>query len=287
MKIVFFGSSGYVLPVIEKLKRNFEIELVVTTEKADGVVPKFCNEHSLPYLSVQSLSDQNTKYKILNTKSELGVLADFGLIVPNEVLNKFVKGILNIHPSLLPKYRGPTPVQTAILNNEKETGVSIIKLDNEIDHGPILAQVREEIKQNDTAQSLYERLFEIGGNLICQNIKHYIKGKLKLTEQGHEKATFTKIFTRQDGYIDLSSLEIGNWKLEIERKIRAFFPWPGVWTRSMINARPGRNRRGKLSIIKFLPQKKLQVEGKKPVSYKDFINGYPNLDKRILSILNK
>ncbi len=282
MKIVFFGSSGYVLPVIEKLKKDFEIELVVTTEKEDGAVTKYSIEHEIPYVSVSSLSDQDTRYKILNTKSELAVLADFGLIIPETILHKFKYGILNIHPSLLPKYRGSTPVQNAILNNEKETGISIIKLDGKVDHGPILLQVKEEIKSSDTAQSLYERLFEMGSDLLYQNIKQYIKGELKLIGQDHKKATFTKILIRNDGYFELSnppSLE------KLDLMIRAYFPWPSAWTRSMINARPERGRRGKSSIIKFLPQKKLQVEGKKPVSYKDFINGYPNLDKQLLSLL--
>lgn len=275
MKVVFFGSSNYVLPVIEMLKKNFEIELVITTEKElkDPIVA-YCKKNQLSYLSTNNLSGQDTKYKILNTKSELAVLADFGLILPNEVLNKFVKGILNIHPSLLPRYRGPTPVQSAILNNEKETGVSIIKLDNKVDHGPIIAQVKEEIESNDTAQSLYERLFQIGSDLLYQNIKQYINNKLKLIKQNDEKATFTKLLIKNDGFFNLNnppSLE------ELDLIIRAYFPWPSAWTRSMIN--------DKSLTIKFLPEKKLQVEGKKPVSYKDFINGYPNLDKRLLAFL--
>jgi len=275
MKIVFFGSSNYILPVIEKLKKDFEIELVVTTEKENGAVPKYSIKHEIPYVSVSSLSDQNTRYKILNTESQIAILADFGLIIPNEILNKFANGILNIHPSFLPKYRGPTPVQSAILNNEKETGVSIIKLDDKVDHGPIVAQAKEVIKNNDTAQSLYERLFQIGSNLIYQNIQQYIKGGLELTEQDHKNATFTKLLARADGYFDINnspSLE------KLDLMIRAYYPWPSAWTKwQMAN--------GKWQILKFLPQKKLQVEGKKPVSYKDFINGYPNLDKQLLSLL--
>ncbi len=275
MKIVFFGSSGYVLPIIEELKKNFEIELIITTEKElEDPIIAYCKKNQLPYLSTKNLSDQDTKYKILNTKSELAVLADFGLILPDVILNKFAKGILNIHPSLLPKYRGPTPVQNAILNNEKETGVSIIKLDDKVDHGPILAQVKEEIKSSDTAQSLYKRLFQIGSDLLYQNIKQYINNELKLIEQNDEKATFTKLLIKNDGYFNLNnapSLE----KLVLMTK--AYFPWPSVWTRLTIN--------GKSSIIKFLPEKKLQVEGKKPVGYKDFINGYTE-GKQILGELN-
>ncbi|MCL6096308.1 MAG: methionyl-tRNA formyltransferase [Patescibacteria group bacterium] len=274
MKLVFFGSSGYVISVIEKLKQDFEIELVVTTDKTDGPVPKFCVEKKLPYISVTSLSEPNTKYKILNTKSELAVLADFGLILPSDILNKFKYGILNIHPSLLPKYRGPTPVQSAILNNEKETGVSIIKLDEKMDHGDILAQAKEKIRNDDTAQSLYKRLFEIGGNLLYQNIKQYIRGELKLTEQNHKNATFTKILTRSDGYFDLDNPPSPE---KLDLMVKAYYPWPGAYTKFRIQNSEFR--------IKFLPEKKLQVEGKRPVSYKDFINGYPNLDKRLLVLL--
>jgi methionyl-tRNA formyltransferase len=274
MKIVFFGSSGYVLPIIEQLRKVFEIELVITTEKENGLVSKFCNEKSLTYISIQSLSDQDTKYKILNTKSQLAILADFGLIIPDAILNKFKYGILNIRPSLLPKYRGASPVQAAILNNEQETGVSVIKLDNKTDHGPLLIQVKEKIKASDTAQSLYERLFTIGSSLLYQNIQQYIKGQLKLIEQNHENATFTKLLSKTDGYFDISNPpSLKNLAL----MIRAYYPWPGVWTKTIIN--------GKSSIIKFLPQQRLQVEGKKPVSFKDFLNGYSNLDKNLLKLL--
>ena len=256
---MFFGSSGYILPVVERLSKDFEIELVITTEKENGLIPKFCNEESLTYVSVQSLSDQETKDKILNTQSQLAVLADFGLIIPNAILQKFKYGILNIHPSLLPKYRGASPVQAAILNNEKETGISIIKLDNKTDHGPLLTQVKEKIRTTDTAQSLYERLFAIGTILLNQNIQQYIKGQLKLTEQNHENATFTKLLSKMDGYFNLSNPPSMK---TLDLMIRAYYPWPGAWTKTMINGKP--------SIIKFLPRQKLQVEGKKPVSFRDF-----------------
>ncbi len=274
MKIVFFGSSAYAVPVIEELKKDFVIELVVTTEKENGAVPKFCVEHKLSYVSISSF-DKNHKSLILNLKSDIAVLADFGLIIPETILNKFKYGILNIHPSLLPKYRGPTPVQTAILNNEKETGVSVIKLDEKVDHGDILAQAKEEVRNDDTAQSLYKRLFEIGSDLLYQNIKQYIKGELKLTGQNHQEATFTKMLAKNDGYFDLDTPPSPE---KLDLMTRAYYPWPGAWIKAMINH--------KSSMIKFLPQKKLQVEGKKPVSYKDFINGYPNLDKKLLSLLN-
>ncbi len=246
MKIVFFGSGKFTKLLIEVLKKNFD--LILTLTPAD-------------------FKKTDIETQIKNTRPEVGVLANFGLVIPPQILALFPKGILNIHPSLLPKYRGPTPVQMAILNNEKKTGVTIIKLDEKIDHGPILTQVEEKILATDTAESLYERLFKKGSHLLPQTINQYInpdligiKEEIKPSEQDDSKATFTKSLTRQDGYINFNNPPPPE---KFEQMIRAYYPWPGVWTRLS------------KKIIKFLPAKKIQVEGKKPMSYKDFLNGYP------------
>ena len=275
-KITFFGGSSYVIPIIDAIKQD--LSLIVTTEKAPNEpVISFCKTNKLPYLSISSFED-NHKSLILNLKSPLAVVADFGLMIPKNLLDHFEHGVLNIHPSLLPKYRGPTPVQTTILNGDKITGVSIIKLDNKIDHGPILNQEKEEIQNDDTSESLYLKLFKIGANLLPKTISDYLDEKIELVEQDDSKATYTKALKREDGYINLSSLGIRNLKLEIARKIRAYYPWPGAWTKWQI-------ANGKWQIVKFLPEQKIQVEGKKPVSYKDFINGYPKIGKEILNKL--
>jgi methionyl-tRNA formyltransferase len=275
LKIVFFGSFDHIIPVIEVLKKNFDLSLVVTTEKTNGAVPTFCNRNKIPFISVLNLKDENLKSKILNLKSQIAVVAYFGLIIPGEILSAYPKGIINIHPSLLPKYRGPSPVQAAILNGEKITGVSIMKIDSEVDHGPILGQEKEDILPTDTAQTLYKRLFSKGAQLLLKTIGLYITRGLKPVAQNHSKATYSKTLTRQDGFIDLTSpsLKIENLKL----KIRAYYPWPGVWTKTKLN--------GKEKIIKLLPDQMIQVEGKKPMSYKDFLNGYLEA-KEILDRIN-
>jgi methionyl-tRNA formyltransferase len=275
MKIVFFGSSGYVIPVIEILRKNFDL-LVVTTEKSDGAVPSFCKQNKINFLSVSTLKDLNAKSLIFNTKATVAVVADFGLIIPKEILNAFSKGIINIHPSLLPKYRGPSPVQAAILNGEKITGVSIMKVDDKIDHGSILGFEKEEILDSDTADSLYGRLFAKGAILLLKLLNSYIKGDLKLIAQNHGNATYTKMLKREDGFVDLSKLKIKNEKLKIARMVRAYFPWPGVWFKTKLN--------NVEKIIKLLPENKIQVEGKKPMSYKDFLNGYPEAREIIQKI---
>jgi methionyl-tRNA formyltransferase len=280
MNVVFFGSSNYVIPIIEVLRKNFDLKLVLTTESLKGnsasqgetlqgcPVIKHCIENKIQYLCVSTLSDSNLKSSILNLKSPVAVLADFGLIIPQEILNAFPKGIINIHPSLLPKYRGPSPVQAAILNGEKITGVSIMRVDGKIDHGPILGFEKEEILDSDTADSLYKRLFEKGAILLIKVLNSYLKDDLKLIAQDHTKATFTKPLIRQDGFVALPAEALAKeGKLEISRKIRAYSPWPGVWLKTKLN--------GNEKIIKLLPENKIQVEGKKPMSYKDFLNGYP------------
>lgn len=305
IKTVFFGNGNYVIPILQTLKKNFEVALVLTTEKSpilasqgetlqNSPIIKFCKENKISFLSVRKLNN-STISAIKQSDAEIGILANFGFIIPRDILNIFPNGIINVHPSLLPKYRGPSPVQFAILKGEEKTGVTIIKLDEEVDHGPILAQIEEPIKPSDTAETLYKRLFEKGAKLLPQNINNYIKGDIKLSEQDHSKATFTKTLSRKDGYIDLSSLEIrhglGNWKLEIARRIRAFYPWPGVWFRANLG-QTTENRQQKT--VKLLPNNLttqrpndpflIQVEGKKPMSYKDFINGYAE-GKRIIDAI--
>ncbi len=277
MSVVFFGSSKFVIPILEVLRKNFDLKLVLTTEKnLTGAVPAFCIKHKIPYLSVSNLSDHNTKYLILNTESPVAILADFGLIIPKEILNAFPKGIINIHPSLLPKHRGSTPVQTAILNGDKITGVSIIKLDKEVDHGPILAQEKEKILDTDTADILYKRLFEKGANLLLKILNSYLKDELKPIAQNHKKATFTSRLTRESGFVDIKNPPSPE---KLQQMIKAYFPWPGVWTKTKLN--------GVEKIIKFLPDQKIQVEGKKPMSYKDFINGYPEIKQQLEKLLGQ
>ena len=276
MKVIFFGSSKFVIPIIEVIRKNFDLGLVLTTEKnPTDPVPSYCTKNKIQYLSVSNLSDPNLKSLILNLKSPIAVLADFGLIIPEDILNAFPKGIINIHPSLLPKYRGPTPVQSAILNGEKTTGVTIIKLDEEIDHGPILFQTKAGISPNDTSESIYERLFKMSSSSAVSTIELYLKGKIKPQEQDHKKATLTHHLARLDGYVDLNKPPS---RAKLEKMIKAYFPWPGTWTKLRIANRELR--------IKFLPDKKIQVEGKKPMSYKDFVNGYPNTAKNLKFIIH-
>lgn len=264
---VFFGASKFVLPILSFLQENYDLNLVITTEeKPTDAVPAYCRKHNMPFVSVSSLSELNgLKDQLASYNCQFAMLAYFGVIVPQSIINIFPKGIVNVHPSRLPQYRGPTPVQTALLLGDIRTGVSIMLLDKDVDHGPVLAQEEEEIYATDTAVSLYERLFPKGVALLEAVLPAYLSGELQPEKQNHDKATFTKTLTRYSGFIDTTkpiSPAI------LDRMIRAYFPWPGAWTKWQAN--------GKEKIVKFLPGKIIQVEGKKPMSYKDFLNGYPD-----------
>ncbi len=272
--VVFFGSSHFVIPIIESLRKKFDLSLVVTTEKYEhNAVPFYCTQNNIEYISVSNLSDKTIRYTLYAIRCDVAVLAYFGLILPQNILDIFPKGIINVHPSLLPKYRGSTPGQAAILNGDTTTGVTIIKLDKNVDHGPILVQKEEKILPSDTSETLYTRLFGIGAQLLEENLPQYIEGKLQLQEQDHTNATYTDHLTRQSGYFDINNPPSSD---KLESMIRAYYPWPGVWATIRVKNKDLR--------IKILPEKKLQVEGKKPVNYKDFFNGYPEA-KQILGKL--
>lgn len=265
LRVVFFGASRFVIPILEVLRKNYNLSLVFTTERTGSdPVSKYCKNHAIPCMAIAQFNNETIE-QLRRRSAPLAVLSYFGLILPKRVLSVFELGIINIHPSLLSKYRGPTPVQTAILNGDKKTGVTIIKLDEKVDHGPILTQVEEEILPFDTAETLYERLFKIGAKMLSQTINKYIKRQIKVTSQDHSKATFTKPLTRQDGYFDISSPPSPQL---LDRMIKAYYPWPGAWSKFKL-------QNSNFKIVKFLPEQKIQVEGGKPMSLKDFLNGYP------------
>ncbi len=235
----------------------------------------YCQQHAIPFISVTTLGQLKAiSLQLSAINAPVAVLAYFGLIVTQSTLDIFPKGVINIHPSLLPLYRGTTPGQTALVLGEVRTGVSLMLLDKEVDHGPILAQEKEDILTTDTSVTLYKRLFAKGVQLLKIALPGYLKGELTPVAQNHSQATFTKPLTRESGFIDASkpvSPEI------LDRLIRAYYPWPGVWTHARIKNKEVR--------IKLLPHQYVQVEGKSPVSYEDFMHGYSE-GKKILKNLN-
>jgi methionyl-tRNA formyltransferase len=272
-RIIFFGSGYYVIPIVEKLLKH-NLLFVVTTE-IEGDFVNYLSSNKIPFIQSKLKAPEDIS-KITELAPTLGILASYGAFIPQEVIDLFPLGIFNIHPSLLPRYKGPSPIQYTILNGEKEGGVTIIKLDDEIDHGPILAQNSALLDGSETLQSLTEKLFRVGSEMI-EEIVQKIENGLIIEGKGqiHKDEVFTQKIKKSDGLIDLKS--IPNTE-DLDRKIRAFFPWPGIY----LNVSLG----GKTKILKLFPQGKVQVEGKLPMSYKDFINGYGKEADEILKQLS-
>ena len=280
MKIVFFGTPDYVLPILTSLHKKFvsgpgvsPIAAVVTqSPKPTGrkqiltysPVDKWAHEHKIDIFYQSSELIKNS------VKADIGVLTAYGEIIPKIVIDTFPHGILVVHPSLLPKYRGASPIQGAIANGDKQVGVTIIKMDEKMDHGPIVSQFKEETKPDDTTDTLRARLFERSKDVIVEMIEPYLQGKIKPKEQNHDEATYTKIITKQNGFIDLEKTN----PEEAERFIRAMQPWPQAWTligKKRLKVLKAHLENGKLVLDE------VQLEGKNPVSWKEFKMGYPKV----------
>ena len=278
--IIFFGSGDYTIPIVEKLI-NHNLKLVVSIEK-ESKLEKFCESKGIDFIT-DNLKDENTKKRIQNLNPSIAILASYGAYIPKNVINTFKNGIINIHPSLLPKWKGPSPIQYTLLNSDTQTGVTLIKLDNEIDHGPILSQEKFDLKGTETTKELLDILFSQGAEMIKKIIVKLENGEaLNETPQDHSKESWSYKIEKKDGEINLNSiptseLEIKNFKLEIARKVRAFYPWPGVWFVTKLKSKPTR--------IKLLPNNMIQPENKNAMNYKDFINGYGEEGKDLLEKL--
>ncbi len=292
MKVIFFGSSIHSLKIIDALHSLPDISLAGLVSQPDRPVgrkqiltptpvSKYAVKNDIPLLRPGALTDKPWELEnaqelvnfIKKINPEMAVVAYYGQKIPNEVISIPKYGILNIHPSLLPEYPGSSPVAYAIMDGRKETGVTIIKMNEKFDAGEIVVQEKEEIKNTDVPEDLYERLFSRGAELLIKILPDYLKGKIKLKAQGKRTTAYAKRLTREDGKIDW------NWPPErIERFIRAMTPWPGAWTLLRL---PSSGQTMRLKILKAhldngkLVLDQVQLEGKNPVNWQQFQKGYP------------
>src|SRR3989344_6865189 len=282
IKFVFFGTPEFATIILEKLIKS-------------GLKPRAVFRD--PKESVSILIE-----KLKSLKQDLAVIAAYGKILPKEILEIPSYGFINIHPSLLPKYRGASPIQYAILKGDKKTGVTIMKIDEKMDHGPILEKSEIQISKSETYETLSKKLAKLGAELLIKIIPDYVLGKIKPVEQEHKKATYTKIIKKEDGKINWSkSAE------EIERMTRAYYPWPSAYTKLKIKSEKFKivkiieveickennhtigevflTENNRLAIkcgIGSLIIKKLQLEGGKILTAKEFLNGHKDFVSSIL-----
>lgn len=227
--IVFFGTEDFSLGALKALVES-GLNVIAVVTKPDSpqgrghkltppVVKTYAIEHNIRVLQPQKVSEINDEVAKLDNPA--GVLVSYGKIIPQSTLDLFTPGIINVHPSLLPKYRGPSPIETAILNGDEETGVSIMQLSKDMDAGPIYAQRSYEMSEVELAHSLYTELGSIGSKLLIETLPSIFEETLLPLPQDDSKATYCHIIKKSDGVIDWNeSAE------RIEREVRAYQRWP-------------------------------------------------------------
>lgn len=280
--IVFFGTPDIAVFVLEELTQAGIVpSLIVTNPDAPQgrkmiltptPVAQFGEKHGIPVLKPDSLRGTEITETLQHTHAELFIVAAYGKIIPKAILDIPMHGTLNMHPSLLPKLRGASPIRSAILTNEYPTGVSIMMLTEGLDEGPILAQEVIDIPVSEwpiRGRVLDEMLARAGGRLLAKTIPHWIEGSISSQEQNAEGATYCAKITKEMGLIDLTENPLLNL-----RKIRAFDGWPGTYyfhesenKRTRVKICDAEITDNRLIITRVIP------EGKKEMSYTDFLRG--------------
>ena len=302
MKVIFFGSPTFAVAFLNHLVRNEDIDVVaVVTQppKASGrskrpqpsPVNEAASAYEIPVLTPETLKDEAIQKELAGFEADIYVVVAYGLILPKYVLAIPKQGVINVHPSLLPKFRGPIPMPAAILAGDIKTGVTIMKMDAKMDHGPILAQLEFPLKDMDYPE-LEQYVAYKGPELLTQALLFYAERKLTPKEQDHDKATYCKLLDRDSGHIEWSKQTAA----EIERMIRAYRPWPGTWTTwngerlkildGSVSAKPLLKKPGSIfqkdgqTLVACkkgaLVLEELQLAGKKPMQTNIFLNGNKN-----------
>ena len=304
-RIIFIGNPEFSSIVLDKFCENgLEPVLVVTApDKPVGrkmvltspPVKVTAQKYKIPLLQAEKIITTGGDLK--NYNPDLIIVAAFGKILPKEILEIPKYGCLNVHPSLLPKLRGASPIQSAILNGEEKTGVTIILMTEKMDQGPIICSESYQIKPDAIYKDLEKNLAELSAKLLLRYIPKFIQGKTKATPQNETKATYTDVLTKEDGAID--------WRkaaTHIERQVRAYNPWPGAFCQFQ---ETGKSKKMKVLKSNILVQTKhgpfgpvgktflapddkiavqtgkdfliitmLQPEGRKPMSSAEFLRGH-------------
>jgi methionyl-tRNA formyltransferase len=235
VRTIFMGTPQFAVTILESLLRSSYQVLAVYTQPEKAAdrgrlvvfppVKKLALEQQIPVVQPESFESSEVVDKLASFQPELIVVTAFGSILPPEVLSLPKFACVNVHPSLLPRHRGPSPVANAILCGDELTGVTIMLMDSGLDTGPILAQERVGISCMETTGSLGAKLADVGARLLLQTLPRWLEGELKPQAQDGSQATYSKLITSKDAEIDwhLSALEL--WRM-----VRAYNPWPGCHT---------------------------------------------------------
>lgn len=300
-KVIFMGTPAFALPCMERLLQgSYSIEAVYTQpdrpsgrgrKLSPSPVKELALSKGLPIFQPESLKTAEAEQQFAGFGADVAVVAAYGKLIPAPILALPKCGCVNLHPSLLPEYRGPSPVASSILAGDSDTGVTVMLLDEGMDSGPVLAQRREPVTDHDTTGSLTARLGEKGADLLAEVLPLWLEGDITPQPQDDSQAVFTSMLTRQDGQMD--------WRhtaQELSRRVRALNPWPGCYTRwqgrqiKILEAFPLAGGEGRAGQVTALPESagtpagvetgdgilalmKVQMEGKKEVTAEEFVRG--------------
>jgi methionyl-tRNA formyltransferase len=311
-KIVFAGTPDFAVPTLKALLADADFDVVAVITQEDKPVGRkqtltpppvkvIAQENNLKIMQPAKIKD--IKDEILALKPDFIIVIAYGKLLPLAILDIPKYGCINIHASLLPRWRGAAVIQAPILSGDRETGVTIMKMDAGLDTGPIIAQMKVNVLPNETAETLHDELAKLGAMILPETLKALAAGKMELKPQDEKLVTYARELKKEDGKI--------NWNkpaVEIERMVRAFTPWPGTYGQLQIT-------NYKLQIIKILEAennilainkykigeiflvdkklavqtgdgaliiKKLQLEGGKPLSAEEFLRGHADFVETIL-----
>lgn len=308
MRIVFLGSPAYSVLVVEALAQaGHDIVGVVTQpDRPAGrgrtpvptPVKAWAEDRGVPALQPRSFRSEEAVARVETLAPDAIVVAAYGRFLPESVLALPPRGCLNLHPSLLPRHRGPSPVAEALLQGDATTGVSVMLMDQGMDSGPVLAQEEEPVLAEDTTESLTWRLFRRGAALTARTLAAWERGEIRPAPQDHESATFSRLLRREDGEVD--------WTQPASRLAaiaRAYHPWPGAHTRwggqivkllevsalpadaasasgstpgTVVGLPAGSPGAGVVTGDGVLGIHRLQMEGKRAVDVEEFLRGHPS-----------
>lgn len=295
-RLVFFGTEDFSLPFLSLLiEEGYQVAAVVTKPDSKRgrsgklvapAVKELAKHKSIEVLQPAKLADISAP--LAELKAEAGFLAAYGRLIPDEILKLFSVGIINVHPSDLPRHRGPSPIEQTILDGDKTTAVSLIKLVSAMDAGPVYAKASLDVPPHVTKAELTDNLVATAQQLVKQALPDILAGKIEPQLQDESQATYTKLIQKSDGLIDWSQPAI-----HIERQVRAYQGWPGSYcdifnvritihsaSVSQLEGKPGEHflyEDGSLGIYcgqGALIIRSLQPAGRKTMSSADFVRGY-------------
>ena len=315
MKILFLGTPEFAASTLDNLiKSGYKPSLIITSSDKRSGRGKKMQESPVSLLAKEKKIETLKPKKITEIKDrikkesfDLAIISAYGQIVPQEILDMPSKGFLNLHPSLLPKHRGASPITQTIIDGDKETGATIMLLNDKMDEGPILKQKKINLTGKEFFQELSMKLISLGSDILIETIPLWVNGKIKAKEQDHCQATYTKIIKKEDGKI--------NWRdpaYLIEREVRAYSIWPKSFsfyqdkksgkkkTMTILDCEIQKQTdvgpfgpvgktymatNNKIAVQTgkdFLIIKRLQLENKKATDVEDFLNGNINFIGTIL-----